>query len=537
MPPEDIVRPSTEKNRTVYEQGFHIWTTLHTRARQAPSLPQTCFQIQDTFRQLPPLVHDLDLKSRWVELMPRAELTYSEKHAEYGKNERDEQPQVMVDVGDVDDDAARWWAAVLSPGEGWQAYLTWEQARFRSPWSTALESQVKITLSCPKPLCHMSTTAPSFTTAVNFLAEYCNLHNIVNQALAALSSTLFLPSLHTKKNPISLPKPNCHKTQRPKPVVSEPTGQKQPGFITEQIVSELDKLLTLSCNTRGLHSLLSSVFYEPGLPCNAISPWLQSTFTVLDSVEDDHLLAHIMMNRVPQVSFLWLGGIIVGTHKNVLQDGRFGLLPIELHAASWCGVTQTFLQEPVSQPLITNEALLRSDECRLLNMTQAERHTRWPVSPWMPFGTTALEDAEIEARLHAQCFGHGLQYVDWHWACRNGKLLHPLCVKITTSARPPAQHPAINTPIKYEALNLEEESASQNATLNIFGWLRIDGYPPRERGIGNHEWINLGESDNESPSLDESPKTYAAPAPKAVVEDWIQPSILIPDSMMDPSQI
>ncbi|EGC46187.1 conserved hypothetical protein [Histoplasma capsulatum var. duboisii H88] len=612
MEPEDVVRPSTEKSRTVYEQGFCIWTTLHTRARQEPSLPQTCFQIQDTFRQLPPLIHDLDLKceynclyatgtsiwgtsqgqckippvekrlelpvsinhstrlalseslepiyqkwfnreenhlsvlilawsyifsARWVELMPGAELTYTEKHAEYSNNKEDEQTQVIVDVGDVDDDAARWWAVVLSPGEGWQAYLIWEQARFQSPWSTALETQMKFMLSCCKPLCHTSTTAPSFTTAIHFLTEYCNLHNIVDQTLAALSSTLFLPLLHTKKNPISLPKPNCHKRQRLKPVISEPTEQKQPGFISEQIVSELDKLLTLSCNTRGLHSLLSSVFYEPGIPCNAVSPWLQSTFTVLDSVEDDHLLAHIMMNRVPQVSFLWLGGIIVGTHKNVLQDGRFGLLPIELHAASWCGVTQSFLQEPVSQPPITNGVLLRSDECRLLYLTQAEQHTRWPVSPWMPFGTTALEDAEIEVRLHAQCTGHSLQYADWYWACQNDKLLHPLCVKTTTSAHPPAQHPAINTPIRYEALNLKEESASENATLNIFGWLRIDGYPPRERGISYHEWINLDESDNESPSLNESPKSHAAPAAKAVVEDWIQHSILIPDSMMDPSQI
>ncbi|KMU84100.1 hypothetical protein CIHG_01886 [Coccidioides immitis H538.4] len=219
-----------------------------------------------------------------------------------------------------------------------------------------------------------------------------------------------------------------------------------------------------------------------------------------------------------------------------IYDGRFGLIPIELHAASWCGVTQSFLQEPVSQPPMNNGALLRSDECRLLYLTQAERHSRWPVSPWMPFGTTALEDAEIEVRLHAQCTGHGLQYAGWHWACRNGKLVHPLCVKTTISAHSPARHPAINTPIRYEALNLEEESASENATLNIFGWLRTDGYPPRERGISNHEWINLGESDNESPSLNESPRSHTAQASKAV-EDWIQQSILVPDSIMDSSQI
>ncbi|KAI2011690.1 hypothetical protein LOZ39_001012 [Ophidiomyces ophidiicola] len=604
MAPEDIVRPGTETSRTVFEQGFRIWTTLRTCAQQEPSLPQTCFQIQDAFQLLPPLVQDVDLKckhnslyatgtsiwgtsqgqckipvvekrlelpvsinhstrlalsesipncqkwfqqeenhlsvlilawsyifsARWVELIPGAELTYTGKHAEYGNSNGDRQTQVVVDVGDVDNDAARWWAAVLSPDEGWQAYLTWEQRRFRSPWSTALETRVDFTLACHKPLCHVSTTAPPFTTAVRFLAEYCNLHKIVDQALAALSSTLFLPTLNKKETPIPLPIPNCHKKKRLKPAISESSEQKEFDFILTQIVPELDKLLTLSCNSWGLRSLLSSVFYEPEIPCNAVSPWLQSVFAILDSVKDDHLLAHILMNRVPRISFLWLGSIIVGFHKNILQDCRFGLIPVELHAASWCGVTQSFLQAPVSQPLIANGDILRSDECRLLYLTQAEGHSRWPVSPWMPFGTTTLEDTEIEVRLHAQCVDHSLQYSGWHWTCGKGKLLHPMCVESTTFAHPPARHLAISTPIRYEALNLEEESASENATRNIFGWLRIDGYPPRERAISNHEWFNLDESDNESAPLNESPKSHTVPTPKVAVEEWIQQSILIPNA-------
>ncbi|OAT07851.1 hypothetical protein BDBG_03874 [Blastomyces gilchristii SLH14081] len=499
MEREDVIRPSTAKSRTVYEQGFTrvldrnpaclrlvstsspqfgrlelpVSINHPTRLTLSENLDPTYrkwFKREESHLSVLILAWSYIFSARWVELMPGAHLTYTEKHVEYD-NKGDEQTQVMVDIGNVDDEAARWWAAVLSSGEGWQAYLTWEGAKFRSPWSTVLETRAKFTLACRKPLCHMSTTAASFTTAVHFLTEYCYLHNIVDQTLAALSSALFFPSLHTKKNPISLPKPNSHRRQRLKPAISEPTERKQLDSISKQIVPELDKLLTLSCNTRGLRTLLSSVFYEPGIPCNT-------------------------------VSFLWLGGIIMGTHKDVLQDGRFGLMLIDLHAASWCGVTQSFLQEPVSQPLITNGALLRSDECRLLYLTQAEQHSQCPVSPWMPFGTTALEDTEIDVRLHTQCTGHGLQYADWYWACRNGKL---------------ERHPAMNTPIRYDALNLEDESASENATRNIFGWLRIDGYPPRERGISNHEWMNIDESDDESPSLNESPRSHAAGTSKAAV--------------------
>ncbi|KAM5434694.1 hypothetical protein MferCBS31731_006640 [Microsporum ferrugineum] len=596
MEPEDAVRPSPEISRAVYEQGFCTWARLHARARGEPSLPKICFHIQPAVRNLPPLVHDLDIKykynclyatgtsiwetsrgqcktprvekglqlpvsinhptqlalsksleptyqklfnnednhlsvlilawsyifsARWVELMAGAELIYTEKHAEYSNNIGNEQAEIIVDVGDIDNDAARWWAAVLSPDEGWQAYLTREREKFRSPWSTTLETRAKLTLSCRSPLYHISTTAPSFTTAVRFLTEYCNRHNIVDQTLAALSSTLFLPLLNRKGNPISLPKPDSYKQHRLRPHIPETTEQKKFGFISDQIVPELDKLLSLSCNTRGLLSLLSSVFYEPRIPCNAVSPWLQSIFAVLDSVEDNYILAYILMNRVPHVSFFWLGGIIMGTGKNILRDGRYGIASIEPHAASWCGVTQSFIQEPVSEPPSTNGSLLRSDECRLLYLSQVERQRGWPLTPWMPFGTTVLEDTEIEVRLHAQCTGHGLQYTGWYWACRNSKLVHPLCMTTTMSASIPAEHPTINTPIRYEALNVEEESASEHATRNIFVWLRNDGFPARERGISNHEWVTLDESDDESLLLNESPGSDIAPVTKAV-EDWIQ---------------
>ncbi|EFW15748.1 conserved hypothetical protein [Coccidioides posadasii str. Silveira] len=165
MKPEDAVRPSPEKSRTVYEQGFCIWTRLYTRAKQQSSLPRICFHLQAAVQKLPPLLHDLDLKCEysclyatgtsiwgtsrgqckiplvekrlelpvsinhltqlalsesleliyqkwfnhednhlsvlilawsyifsvcWVQLMPGAELTYTEKHVEYGNNKGDE---------------------------------------------------------------------------------------------------------------------------------------------------------------------------------------------------------------------------------------------------------------------------------------------------------------------------------------------------------------------------------------------------------------------------------------------------------------
>ncbi|QVM08114.1 hypothetical protein D8B26_002811 [Coccidioides posadasii str. Silveira] len=108
------------------------------------------------------------------------------------------------------------------------------------------------------------------------------------------------------------------------------------------------------------------------------------------------------MSRVRHLSFLWLDGIVMDIQKDVMRDGRFGLLSTELHPAMWSGAVQSFLQEPIRQDPTVDSAILRSDECRLLYLTQEEHHTRWP------FGATVIADTEIGVRVHAKCTGHGV---------------------------------------------------------------------------------------------------------------------------------
>lgn len=43
---------------------------------------------------------------------------------------------ITVNIGDVDEDAARWWAAILAPGQGWKAIVSRSHdAVYLSPWS------------------------------------------------------------------------------------------------------------------------------------------------------------------------------------------------------------------------------------------------------------------------------------------------------------------------------------------------------------------------------------------------------------------
>ncbi|GLA24179.1 hypothetical protein AnigIFM63326_011034 [Aspergillus niger] len=54
-----------------------------------------------------------------------------------------------------------------------------------------------------------------------------------------------------------------------------------------------------------------------------------------------------------------------------------------------------------------------------------------------------------------------------------------------------------NVTIDYQGLNHGDEGVSENATRSIFGWLRVEGFPPNEKKI--HDWIYIDESDYEHP--------------------------------------
>lgn len=61
----------------------------------------------------------------------------------------------------------------------------------------------------------------------------------------------------------------------------------------------LEKLITLSCHTRGIRSMLLSVFYEYAIECNSVTPWLQGALVAIDSLarEKPLVLGRMFMDR------------------------------------------------------------------------------------------------------------------------------------------------------------------------------------------------------------------------------------------------
>ncbi|KAK1657745.1 hypothetical protein BDP55DRAFT_419956 [Colletotrichum godetiae] len=409
-------------------------------------------------------------------------------------------PLAMVDVGDVDDDAARWWAAVLAPSGGWSAWIRNAKGQLLfSPWSTKLSTSRRVNLQRGTRPCvrqHQAQSgAASYMAALRYLRDYCDHHGVAHQSYEALAAALFLSLAKFDNRRVQLPIPRvCHQRESmEKPAVSPP--------LFSGNLPQLDKLLTLSCNVIGIKALLSSVFFEPGVLCNISGAWLQGTFAYLDSeaVREPRTLVRVLMKRDPDLGFLWLGAFLTGGHSRTLQEARQGWWKVDLHVAAWTGTHLSFIQEPVPILPTDVEEISRADECRLLYLSHGQSYDVAPLFPFAPFGLTAIGDTNLEVRQHTRCqFPHALAYEGLSWQSREGKWTGFQKPMVPLSLRPKYGQPGDSlVTVMYDNLDFDDD-CSEMMTRSIFTWLREeDGFPVAERDIREHEWIeNLVDSDD-----------------------------------------
>lgn len=468
------------------------------------------------------------LSARWTEIMPgTCSLAYTESQAASCQGMApftgDEGP-ISIDLGELDPEEARWWAAILAQRQGWQAEMTYEKQTYISPWSIHLQQNPRFVLlrrmdniSSPHP-------AATFSDASHYLNRFCTRFDITDQSLAALASVLLLPSMGGLKS-IKLPAPRTSRVDATNAPSSASNDELRQDWIFNH--HHLDKLLTLSCNTRGMRPLLLSPFYEPSIECNAVTPWLQGTLAAFKHVAENnsYIIGRICMERSPKVAFLWLGCIILDLQDKLLQGIRFGQIPIDLHSAAWSGTVQSFLQQRVSNPLVADGYVSRKDESRLLFLSQSDRHARLPVCQWRPFGKTPVEDVDIEVRVHQQCQDHWLQYEGTGWECMNGEFVFNSSheadsLDISDISLTQDNSNTSLMAICYGGLDREREAISENATRSIFGWLRSDGFAQHEREIWEHEWFEEDEEDDEDSSEDEG-TTGGSRMPPSRIKSWL----------------
>lgn len=409
---------------------------------------------------------------------------------------------IDIDIGNVQDDAARWWAAVLAHGEGWSTSITWKGTTYQSPWSYHLQTTRNFRLrrnpsTVPTPSLS-DDMPPSSTSAMGFLAHFCAIHNIRGQCSAALAAALLFPSLRGSTAKLPFPKPPS-KITRIRSILAGLKSSNQnitPSIPTNVVLQESSRIpyyMTLSCNTFGMRALLCSAFFDPETFCNQASAWLQPAFEVIDPItqsSDYEMLAIVMSKRQPRMAGLWLGAIITGLESRLLQSIRTGMSPVDIHAAAWTGTVHSFITSACStQPDINMAHISRADECRLLFIANCEDYPRAPICPWQPFGTTMLLDTEIGVRKHEKCTGHHLRYLSWKWEVEDGTSPEDRGFMSDCASPPQTSGRGLGKSIISQLAQnqggggmLRSEGVSEVATRSLFGWLRVGGYPVCERG-------------------------------------------------------
>lgn len=443
--------------------------------------------------------------ARWTEIIPGADpICYTETTQQVA---REYQATTSIPIETASGEAKRWWNAVLTAGQGWLATATNPAgSKLSSPWSIRLSSShIILPVFSGNDAATATGVAADSATALRYLTEYCDAHHLENESCAALSTVLFLSMAPDNHIIIPAPRIACPgASASPPPKAQQRVRTVQPC----PSITQVDRLMALSCNTRGLQALLLSTFFDPGVSCNEVSPFLQGTFAVLDSIEPNQiLLLQILMHRAPKLGFLWVGAMISGLHNSVLKSARYGSFEVDHLVAAWTGTINTFMQLPANPA--RSGRIRRDDECRLAHLACPDFATHIPFTPWKPFGTTALKDTEIEVQIHAHCNHHGLRYQGWSWDCwKNGKRVSvpyktpetgPVLAGYTLEPSHSGDVPSTKE-VPYHELYLQDDRASSTATLNIFVWLRRGGFAAAEQHIRRHEWLceTLDEEEEEA---------------------------------------
>ncbi|PWI65463.1 hypothetical protein PCL_07064 [Purpureocillium lilacinum] len=428
------------------------------------------------------------LSQRWSELIPgAAAIEYTNSMAALSDFSRSfENPEYpVIDLGIVTDEAIRWWAAVLAPGEGWLACIHHEGRNLRSPWSVSLRSSKDLTLSFQSTSSHGGhRPPPSFSTAAQYIADYANYHGIEDQSCAAFAAALLLPTRRQISNKLCWTCPSWH-NKRPEPSAEQywpPWGEDR---------DQLDRLITMSCNTTGMLSLLSSSFVDPDIPCNVCGAWMQGAFAVLDepAAQKPDVLRSMLLQRSPNLGFLWLGAILLGMQGYIMKWARPVAYIIDLHSAAWTATFVSFVQRAVADYPPHVETIQRADEARLMFLSQSEHHSTPPLVPFPPFGAIALRDCVLEVQLHASCgSSHGLLYAGWAWDCDGDVKVAQNPVSSPLELGHANGQSVASVAIRYDKLDRDRD-CSEAMTRNMFKWLRdADGYPVAERSI--RDWID-----------------------------------------------
>ena len=368
------------------------------------------------------------LSARLIELQGRdgSKIIYTETTAPlYGVDEG--LYGFSVDVGTVDPRKLRWFAAILAPGSGFRVE---DGCSHHSPWALSLATQMPpFSIKSGEDLKMSGHTPLSSYEALQSLIDICNRQGVSSHQLyAALGTALLFPTHNYLNVDPALPHPTASNRRL--------SSAKSCCEDSDQLFRDLPYYITLSCGGDVINSTLCGVFWDPQVPSNLASPWLQPLMDLkgrkdMQSTPGHYVevLALICARRAPNVAFLSIGAAISGLMPKILEQVKTAQPPLEQHAYAWTGVPQSFMDiagEGAYYETYSSEEYIERSNCwrlrKLPPLVDDDLHYRiGPFTPWEPPGRGLLKNSPLRVQIHKNCARHALAYIGSTWCFSNGR--------------------------------------------------------------------------------------------------------------------
>ncbi|CAI7569446.1 unnamed protein product [Penicillium glandicola] len=438
------------------------------------------------------------LSARLVEIQGEgATMHHTTSQTESCENLEDPQDAPIIDVGEVDKSIGRWWYAILARHQGWKAIVKQTpRNEYLAPWAVSRTCETRFTINQKIGLLTCVHTPLTSEKAFDVLAKFALLHGLGSQLLIALMTAITIPTHQYYGLTVQLPFPRASGAKQPK----TPMDVIPP--IWSSLNEELPYYMTLSCSPDVMMSTLCGSFWELGIPCNLVAPWLHPLFNeILDETapavgHDYETLALIGAIRRPYIGALWIGAAIGGLAPKIIQKVKSGNPPLDALSFPWTRCLQTFMDIPGLGPYTHGnpEHISRPDVWRLLHLPQTEDDellfgTR-PQTPWEPWGSSLRKDCALRVTSHLKYTRHEYQYHHWNWEVE-GRI-------IQDQGFPPSPLSTI-TEFSCDMINIKEprifpkreldQLASEDATFYISIWLSINGEGKPWEIIYQDDWL------------------------------------------------
>jgi hypothetical protein len=201
-----------------------------------------------------------------------------------------------------------------------------------------------------------------------------------------------------------------------------------------QHVADLQYYMTLSMHSRSVGSIIWSIFWQPDIECNLVSPWLASILSVIKPVlisRNLEQLVKVFAFRRPRIASWWLGLFLLGDltildhitrYLETLEErwGYGSMAPPDMAVAAWTGSPQSFLDDELAHPYRDlDQQASRVDLLRHRHNCGLQDESSRTLS-WRPFGHIAKGHVEPELWPWLER-GHVRNYVHWVWWIKKGK--------------------------------------------------------------------------------------------------------------------